>query len=226
MSLIRAENLTKKYDDGDTVVVALNDASLSMVPGEFVAVTGRSGSGKSTLFHQLGLIDTPTSGSLTVLGTDALALTERQKTAFRLKHIGYIFQDYALIPTLTAIENVALPLLMAGMPKASAYAQATYTLDSVGLAGRSKHLPSQLSGGQQQRVSIARAVSHAPALILADEPTANLDHESSLMILGIFRKLTEQGITVIMITHENEYAQMTDRTITLFDGTIESDRRN
>ncbi len=223
MTLIRAENLTKKYDDGDTVVVALDRATLSLNSGEFIAVTGRSGSGKSTLFHQLGLIDTPTSGALAVLGTNVLSLTEKQKTAFRLKNIGYIFQDYALIPTLTAIENVALPLLMAGMPKAVAYAQARKTLDSVGLAGRAKHLPSQLSGGQQQRVSIARAVSHAPALILADEPTANLDHESSLSILGIFRKLTERGITVVMITHENEYAKMTDRVITLFDGTIESD---
>ncbi len=226
MSLIYAEQLTKKYDDGDTVVTALDRATLSITSGEFIAVTGRSGSGKSTLFHQLGLIDTPTSGSLAVLGTNALALTERQKTAFRLKHIGYIFQDYALIPTLTAIENVALPLLMAGMSKHRAYAQAAQTLETVGLAERLKHLPSQLSGGQQQRVSIARAVSHAPALILADEPTANLDHESSLSILAIFRRLTEQGITVVMITHENEYAKLTDRVITLFDGAVTEDVKN
>ena len=226
MNLITAEQLTKRYQDGDDVVVALNAATLSVMPGEFIAVTGRSGSGKSTLFHQLGLIDLPTSGTLSVLGTDVLKLSEKQKTRFRLKHIGYIFQDYALIPTLTAVENVALPLLMAGMPKAKAYAQANAMLETVGLTGRGKHLPSELSGGQQQRVSIARAVSHAPALILADEPTANLDHESSLSIMKIFADLAKRGIAVIMITHENEYAKMTDRIITLFDGTIVSDERN
>lgn len=226
MTLIRAEQLNKTYRDAENTVVALAHATLTMEKGEFIAVTGRSGSGKSTLFHQMGLIDTPTSGSLSILGTDVLRLTEKQKTSFRLANIGYIFQDYALIPTLTATENVALPLLMAGMPKQAAYAQAVATLASVGLKGREGHLPSELSGGQQQRVSIARAVSHAPALILADEPTANLDNETSLAVLGIFRSLTSQGITVVMITHENEYAKLTDRVITLFDGKITGDVRN
>jgi len=226
MLLVRAEQLNKTYHDAGATVVALNDATLTIKTGEFIAVTGRSGSGKSTLFHQIGLIDRPTSGSLSILGTDVLMLTEKQKTSFRLAHIGYIFQDYALIPTLTAIENVALPLLMAGMPKAKAYAKAIATLDSVGLSGRAHHLPSELSGGQQQRVSIARAVSHEPALILADEPTANLDNETSLAVLGIFRSLAARDITVVMITHENEYAQLTDRIITLFDGKITGDVRN
>ena len=226
MALIQAEQLTKKYQDGETVITALGGVSLSIERGEFVAITGRSGSGKSTLFHQLGLIDNPTSGSLTVDGTDALRLTEKQKTSFRLKHIGYIFQDYALIPTLTALENVVLPLLMAGVSHAEANIIATKTLASVGLEGRGKHLPNELSGGQQQRVSIARAISHNPALILADEPTANLDHESSLRIMGIFKSLRDRGITVVMITHENEYARMTDRIITLFDGKIEKEERN
>jgi len=226
MALIKADKLTKKYQDGETVITALGGVSLSIECGEFVAITGRSGSGKSTLFHQLGLIDSPTSGSLTVNGTDALRLTEKQKTGFRLKHIGYIFQDYALIPTLTAQENVVLPLLMAGVPHAEANAIATRTLASVGLEGRGKHLPNELSGGQQQRVSIARAISHNPALILADEPTANLDNESSLKIMGIFKKLRDRNIAVVMITHENEYAKMTDRIITLFDGVIEKEERN
>lgn len=226
MTLIRAEQLNKTYRDAENTVVALAGATLTMEKGEFIAVTGRSGSGKSTLFHQMGLIDTPTSGSLSILGTDVLRLTEKQKTSFRLAHIGYIFQDYALIPTLTATENVALPLLMAGMPKRAAYAQAIATLGTVGLKGRERHLPSELSGGQQQRVSIARAVSHAPALILADEPTANLDNESSLAVLNIFRSLASQGITVVMITHENEYAKLTDRIITLFDGKITGDVKN
>lgn len=226
MALIKADQLTKKYQDGETAITALGGVSLSIERGEFVAITGRSGSGKSTLFHQLGLIDNPTSGSLTVNGTDALRLTEKQKTGFRLKHIGYIFQDYALIPTLTALENVVLPLLMAGMPHAEANKVAAATLASVGLEGRGKHLPNELSGGQQQRVSIARAISHNPALILADEPTANLDHESSLRIMNIFKSLRDRGITVVMITHENEYARMTDRIITLFDGKIEKEERN
>lgn len=226
MAVIQAEQLTKKYQDGETVITALGGVSLSIERGEFVAITGRSGSGKSTLFHQLGLIDNPTSGSLMVDGTDALKLTEKQKTSFRLKHIGYIFQDYALIPTLTALENVVLPLLMAGIPHVEANAIAAKTLASVGLEGRGKHLPNELSGGQQQRVSIARAISHNPALILADEPTANLDNESSLRIMGIFKALRDRGITVVMITHENEYAKMTDRIITLFDGKIEKEERN
>ncbi len=226
MALIEAKQLTKKYRDGETVITALGGVSLSIERGEFVAITGRSGSGKSTLFHQLGLIDNPTSGTLTVNGTDALRLTEKQKTGFRLKNIGYIFQDYALIPTLTATENVVLPLLMAGVPRAEANATAAKTLASVGLEGRGKHLPNELSGGQQQRVSIARAISHNPALILADEPTANLDNESSLRIMGIFKSLRDRGITVVMITHENEYARMTDRIITLFDGRIEKEERN
>ena len=226
MAVIKAEQLTKTYKDGETVITALGGVTLSIERGEFVAITGRSGSGKSTLFHQLGLIDNPTSGSLTVNDTDALRLTEKQKTSFRLKNIGYIFQDYALIPTLTALENVVLPLLMAGVPRNEANAIATETLASVGLEGRGKHLPNELSGGQQQRVSIARAISHNPALILADEPTANLDNESSLKIMGIFKQLRDRGITVVMITHENEYAKMTDRIITLFDGKIEKEEKN
>ena len=195
------------------------------VRNQHIYVPGKTRHGKSTLFHQLGMIDIPTAGVLSVLGADVLKLSEKKKTGFRLKNIGYIFQDYALIPTLTAVENVALPLLMAGMGKTKAYAQANATLESVGLTGRDRHLPSALSGGQQQRVSIARAVSHAPAIILADEPTANLDHESSLAIMGIFRDLARQGIAVIMITHEEEYAKLTDRVITLFDGNIMSDER-
>lgn len=226
MSVIKAEQLTKTYKDGETVITALGGVTLSIERGEFVAITGRSGSGKSTLFHQLGLIDNPTSGALTVNGVNALRLTEKQKTSFRLKNIGYIFQDYALIPTLTALENVVLPLLMAGVPRAEANAIAAATLASVGLEGRGKHLPNELSGGQQQRVSIARAISHNPALILADEPTANLDNESSLRIMAIFKELRDRGITVVMITHENEYAKMTDRVITLFDGKIEKEERN
>lgn len=226
MAVIKAEQLTKTYKDGETVITALGGVTLSIERGEFVAITGRSGSGKSTLFHQLGLIDNPTSGALAVNGVNALILTEKQKTSFRLKHIGYIFQDYALIPTLTALENVVLPLMMAGVPRAEANAIAAATLAYVGLEGRGKHLPNELSGGQQQRVSIARAISHNPALILADEPTANLDNESSLRIMGIFKALKGRGITVVMITHENEYAKMTDRIITLFDGKIEKEERN
>jgi len=224
--LIQTKQLTKTYKDGKTFITALGGINLSIKKGEFVAITGRSGSGKSTLFHQIGLIDKPTSGTLIINGTNALILTEKEKTSFRLKHIGYIFQDYALIPTLTALENIILPLLMAGISRAKANTIAMQTLASVGLEGREKHLPSELSGGEQQSVSIARAISHNPTLILADEPTANLDNESSLRIMNIFKSLKSRDITVIIITHENEYAKMTDRIITLFDGRIEKEEDN
>lgn len=223
MKIIKAKNIYKVYKDGNGEVAALKGVDLEVGAGEFVAVTGRSGSGKSTLFHQLGLIDSPTSGQLIINQTHTSLLTEAQKTAFRLSNIGYIFQDYALIPTLSAKDNVILPLVMSGCSLVEAEKLAEGVLGSVGLAGRGHHLPSQLSGGQQQRVSIARAISHNPKIVLADEPTANLDHETSLVVMAVFRKLSERGITVIMITHEDDYAKLTDRVVTLFDGKIVSD---
>ena len=185
---------------GETPI--LKGVNMEIRQGEIHALMGPNGSGKSTLFHQLGLIDNPTSGSLMVDGVDALRLTEKQKTGFRLKHIGYIFQDYALIPTLTAIENVVLPLLMAGVPHTEANAIAAKTLASVGLEGRGKHLPNELSGGQQQRVSIARALVHDPAIVLMDEPFGALDAMTrESMNLEILRIWKQSKKTILFVTH-------------------------
>lgn len=224
--MIEAKHITKKFESGESVLYALNDISFRVESGEFVAITGRSGSGKSTLMYQLGLLDHPSEGRVVIDGVDVTDLPNEARTSVRLNDFGYVFQDYALIPELTALENVLIPLLMQGLTNKEAEEKAIMSLDRIGLGDRHDHLPSQLSGGQQQRVSIARAVAHNPKIIFADEPTANLDSESSRLVLSNFLGLNREGQTILMVTHEPEYAAMADRIIVLADGTISTDTRN
>lgn len=224
--MIEAKNLTKIFKSGDDKIVALNDISFSVPQGQFLTITGKSGSGKSTLLYQLGLLDVPTSGEVFIDGDDLVNAKENFKTHTRLNDLGYIFQDYAILPSLTALENTMLPLLMQGYTTKSANTKAKKALERVGLADRMHNLPSQLSGGQQQRVSIARAIAHAPKVIFADEPTANLDSETSEQVISTFIDLNAEGQTIVMVTHEPEYAKLAHRTITMADGVIVKDVMN
>lgn len=221
--IISVKKLVKKFHNGVSELVALKGLSFDVPQGQFVAIKGRSGSGKSTLLYQMSLLDKPTSGAIHIDGVDILNLAEKDRTQFRLYELGYVFQDYALIPTLNAQENVMVPLLMQGMSPIKARTKAVESLERVGLKDKMKNLPSQLSGGQQQRVSIARAIAHEPKILFADEPTANLDNETSLRVLETFIQLHKEGQTIVMVTHEDEYAALTDRIITLFDGDIVKD---
>ncbi len=224
--MIEARNIVKKFESGDSVLYALDDISFKVETGEFLAITGRSGSGKSTLMYQLGLLDHPTSGDVYIEGKKVTDIEDKLRTKIRLNSLGYVFQDYALIPELTAVENVIIPLLMQGLTTREARKKAEISLDRIGLADRLDHLPSQLSGGQQQRVSIARAIAHEPKIIFADEPTANLDSDSSRKVLENFVALNKEGQTILMVTHESEYAAMADRVITLSDGKVATDIKN
>ncbi len=221
--MIQAQNIIKSFPSGESRFVVLKGISLSVETGEFVAITGRSGSGKSTLMYQLGLLDYPDSGEIFIDGVDAMKLSHDERTSMRLEQLGYVFQDYALIPELTALENVLIPLMMQGLSKQASFKKAQRALDRIGLADKLENLPSQLSGGQQQRVSIARAIAHEPKIIFADEPTANLDSETAEVVLQNFVELNKEGQTILMVTHEPEYADLTHRTITLTDGSIVSD---
>ncbi len=216
--MIEVKNLVKGFHDGATELVVLKGLSFSIKEGEFVAITGRSGSGKSTLLYQLGLLDHPNSGEIIIDNENVLRLSPEGRSNFRLQKLGYVFQDYALLPELSALENVVLPLLQQGVPPVRAYAEASKALDRLSLGDKHKNLPSELSGGQQQRVSIARAIGHNPKVIFADEPTANLDSDTSKFVLDSFLELHKQGQTIVMVTHEPEYAALTDRVLTLADG--------
>lgn len=222
--MIKTTNLTKIYNDGFQELRALDGIDLEIKEGDFIAVTGRSGSGKSTLLYQLSLLDRPTSGTLIINKKDTVKIPDTERTAIRLQQMGYIFQDYALIPTLTAEENVMMPLLMQGFSKKEATTKSINSLTKVGLKDYTHHLPNQLSGGQQQRVSIARAIVHSPRILFADEPTANLDHKTSISILKLFLNLNRQGQTIIMVTHEEDYAKIAKRIITFFDGKIKNEK--
>jgi putative ABC transport system ATP-binding protein len=218
--MISTHKLTKTYSQGGVETKVLRSIDLDIKTGEFVAIMGRSGAGKSTLMYQMSLLDHPTSGTIFIDGIDVTKLENGDRTLFRLQNLGYVFQDYALIPDLTAKENVAIPLLMQGLSMKDAYAKAIESLVEIGLSDKLDFLPGKLSGGQQQRVSIARALAHNPKILFADEPTANLDSESGALVIELFREINKKGQTVIMVTHEEEYGKKADRIIRLSDGEI------
>jgi putative ABC transport system ATP-binding protein len=220
--MIEVRNLQKSFKNGEIVTPVLKGIDFSAKEGEFITIMGRSGAGKSTFLYQLSLLDEPTSGEVIIDGRNTHTLPESQKIKIRLNRFGYVFQDYALLPELTALENVALPLLMQGKEKGPAYAAAAAALDRAGLGHRLSNLPSQLSGGEQQRVSIVRAIAHQPAVLFADEPTANLDNESSQTVMQMFEDLHEQGQTIIMVTHEEQYARRAEKIVHIDDGKIVS----
>lgn len=223
--MIKGRKITKKYQAGDSELVVLKGVDVDIADGEFVAIIGPSGAGKSTLLYQLSLLDTPNSGEIIFDGIDTGTLDEVAKTALRLEKMGFIFQDYALLPELNAIENVALSILMQGLPRDVADAQSQKALARLSMSDRTYNLPSQLSGGQQQRVSIARAIAHHPRVLFADEPTASLDSENSKMVVDSLIELNNEGQTIVMITHEEEYARMAKRLIEMRDGQIVSDKK-
>jgi putative ABC transport system ATP-binding protein len=220
-TIINAQNIRKSFTDGTTITEVLKGVDLTVAQGEFVAIMGRSGAGKSTLLYQLSLLDTPTSGSITLNGRTIDSLSDSEKTSFRLRELGYVFQDYSLLPELTAVENIMVPLLMQGLSRKTAESRALQALASVNLAHRKDNTPSELSGGEQQRVSIARAITHKPKILFADEPTANLDSFSSQTVMEIFQKLNkEKKLTIVMVTHEEEYGKKADRIVKLSDGLV------
>ena len=222
-ALIEVKNLMKIYNPGENEVRALNDISLQIAKGEFVAVIGQSGSGKSTFMNMLGCLDVPTSGSYFLNGRDVAGLSDDELSEIRNREIGFIFQGFNLIPNLTALENVELPLIYRNVPAARRRELSVASLKKVGLENRMEHKPSEMSGGQQQRVAIARALAAAPPMILADEPTGNLDSASSKEIMQILRGLHEEGRTVILITHDNKIAESAKRVIRIMDGKVVSD---
>lgn len=223
--LIHCENLRKTYTLGKTIVKALDCVSLSINDGEFVAIIGSSGSGKSTLMNLLGGLDNPTDGHVTINGERLDNLKHKQLAQFRNKTIGFVFQQFQLLPKKSALTNVLLPFQYADKPPKDRKAVAAEHLKTVGLGDRLRHKPTELSGGQQQRVAIARALVNSPKILLADEPTGALDSKTSLEIMELLKKLNEDGITIIVITHEENVARYAQRTIELVDGQIKTDSR-
>lgn len=226
MSLIEIKNLIKTYQTGDTDFRALNDVSLNIESGEFVAIMGASGSGKSTFMNMLGCLDKPTSGSYFLDGIDVMRLNSDELSEIRNIKLGFVFQGFNLISRTSALENVEMPMIYKGIPHQERITKAKEVLKIVGLADRENHFPNQMSGGQQQRVAIARAIVNDAPIILADEPTGNLDTKTSVEVMEFFVKLNEQGKkTVILVTHENDIAEYAKRIVRFKDGIIISDER-
>ena len=223
--IIHLENIKKNYYLGKQVIEVLKGISLDIFKGEYVALMGPSGSGKSTLMNIVGCLDSPTNGRYILNSQDVSTMSDNDLAEVRNQEIGFVFQQFNLLPRLTAAENVALPLVYAGMPKKLRLEKAMLVLDKVGLADRSHHRPNELSGGQNQRVAIARALVNDPSIILADEPTGNLDTKTSHEIMEIFGKIHEAGNTVVLVTHEEDIANHAYRIIRLMDGVIETDKR-
>lgn len=221
MALIEATNIHRKFGKGDLVAHILRGIDVSIDEGEFVAIMGKSGAGKSTLMYQLSLLDEPTEGVVKIDGVDATSLMEAERTEFRLNSLGYVFQDYALVPDLSARENIMVPILMRGIDWEIAERIADESMDSVGLKGKYNNLPSQLSGGEQQRVAVARALAGKPKILFADEPTANLDSVSGRQVINLLVDLHRNyNQTIVMVTHEREYATDCNRIIHMEDGVV------
>lgn len=225
-TLIHIDHLSKVYQLGEVEVHALRGVSLEVKRGEFVSILGASGSGKSTFMNIIGCLDTPTKGDYVLEQIDVSRLSRDELAHIRNSKIGFVFQGFNLLSRTTAIENVELPLLYCSMSNKERVDRAVAALEHVGLGDRIHHYPNQLSGGQQQRVAIARALVNNPSIVLADEPTGNLDSRTSVEVMGIFQELNNQGITIILVTHEHDIAQFTRRHITFRDGKIRSDRMN
>jgi putative ABC transport system ATP-binding protein len=221
--VIDVQDVHKYYDLGETKVHALRGVDLKIQPGEFVAIMGSSGSGKSTFMNMLGCLDKPTSGSYLLEGTDVSSLDKKELAAIRNKKLGFVFQGFNLLSRTTALENVELPTLYARLEKDERLARAERVLELVGLGERMDHFPSQLSGGQQQRVAIARALVNGPSILLADEPTGNLDSRTSVEIMQVFQELNDRGLTVVLVTHEPDIAQFAKRIVVFRDGKVRHD---
>ena len=224
--IIEIKGLTKWYRIGNETVKALNGVNLDIYKNEYVALMGPSGSGKSTLMNIIGCLDTPTEGNYCLNGPDVAKLSDNELAEIRNKEIGFVFQTFNLLPRYSSLENVALPLVYAGVNKDDRTIRATEVLRQVGLADRAKHKPNELSGGQRQRVAVARALVNKPSIILADEPTGNLDTKTSYEIMNLFQDIHDQGNTIILVTHEEDIARHAHRIVRLRDGVIESDEKN
>jgi putative ABC transport system ATP-binding protein len=226
MEIIKTTNISRRYVMGEEVIQALKDVTISVNRGEYVAFMGPSGSGKSTLMNIVGCLDTPTSGRYILNNQDVSEMTENELATVRNKEIGFVFQTFNLLPRQSSLENVALPLIYAGYNKADRIEKAMLALKGVGLENRAGHKPNELSGGQRQRVAIARALVNDPSILLADEPTGNLDTKTSYEIMDLFDQLYSKGNTIVMVTHEDDIAQYAHRIVRLRDGLVETDKIN
>lgn len=226
MNIIETTNISRRYIMGEEVIDALKDISINVKKGEYVAFMGPSGSGKSTLMNIIGCLDTPTTGTYILNGHDVSEMSENELAEIRNKEIGFVFQTFNLLPRQSSLENVALPLIYAGYNKADRTEIAMNALKGVGLENRALHKPNELSGGQRQRVAVARALVNTPSILLADEPTGNLDSKTSYEIMDLFDQLHKKGNTIVVVTHEDDIAQYAHRIIRLRDGMVESDKIN
>lgn len=224
--LIRLENIGKRYVIGTEIINALQGVNLSIYKGEFVALMGPSGSGKSTLMNIIGCLDTPSAGTYILNGTNVNDRDDDELAEIRNKEIGFVFQTFNLLPRSSSLDNVALPLVYAGYSKAERDLKAKQALENVGLGNRMSHKPNELSGGQRQRVAVARALVNNPSIILADEPTGNLDTKTSIEIMGLLENIHEKGNTIILVTHEEDIAKHAYRIVRMRDGAVESDEKN